>query len=142
MHELSLARDLLGAIERKLYRSNAQVVRVSVCSGRRPVRFAFRVVCEGTRIEGAELSITTRLVCRVTPVARHYRALRVGDAPAPRRAQGAGDLPKRFASLPQPAGCEVRALAQRAKLGPHDVLRDHLPPGKRAETAIDAGDHA
>jgi hydrogenase nickel incorporation protein HypA/HybF len=65
MHELSLARDLLGAIERKLDRSNAQVVRVSVCFGSaagivpESLRFAFRVVCEGTRVEGAELSITT-----------------------------------------------------------------------------------
>lgn len=36
MHELSLARDLLAAIERKLDRSNARVVRVSLSVGRRP----------------------------------------------------------------------------------------------------------
>ena len=33
MHELSLARDLLSAIERKLDRGNARVVRVSVGVG-------------------------------------------------------------------------------------------------------------
>jgi len=33
MHELSLARDLLAAIERKLDRGNARVVRVSVGVG-------------------------------------------------------------------------------------------------------------
>ena len=36
MHELSLARDLLSAIERKLDRSNVRVVRVSVGVGRQP----------------------------------------------------------------------------------------------------------
>jgi len=65
MHELSLARDLLAAIERKLDRSNARVVRVNVSIGSaagivsESLCFAFRVICEGTRVDGAELSITT-----------------------------------------------------------------------------------
>src|SRR5258708_32207738 len=45
------------------------------------------------------------------------------------------------ASAPKPARSDIRALAQRAKLGPHDVLRDHLPRRERAEAAIDAGDY-
>jgi hydrogenase nickel incorporation protein HypA/HybF len=65
MHELSLARDLLAAIERKLDCSNARVVHVSVIIGSaagivsESLRFAFRVICEGTRVDGAELSVTT-----------------------------------------------------------------------------------
>ncbi len=65
MHELSLARDLLGMIERELDRANERVVRVNVCVGSaagivpESLRFAFRAVCEGTRADGAELSITT-----------------------------------------------------------------------------------
>ena len=65
MHELSLARDLLAAIERKLDPGNARVVRVNVSIGSatgimsESLRFAFRVICEGTRIGGAELSVTT-----------------------------------------------------------------------------------
>jgi hydrogenase nickel incorporation protein HypA/HybF len=65
MHELSLARDVMGAIERKLDRSNARVVRVNVSVGSaagivpESLRFAFRAVCEGTRADGAELSVTT-----------------------------------------------------------------------------------
>jgi hydrogenase nickel incorporation protein HypA/HybF len=64
MHELSLARDVMGAIERKLDRSNARVVRVNVSVGSaagivpESLRFAFRAVCEGTRADGAELSVT------------------------------------------------------------------------------------
>jgi hydrogenase nickel incorporation protein HypA/HybF len=65
MHELSLARDLVAAIERKLARSDARVVRVNVSVGSaagimsESLRFAFRVICEGTRLDGAELSVTT-----------------------------------------------------------------------------------
>ena len=65
MHELSLARDLLAAIERKLDRSDARVVRVTVSIGSatgivsESLRFAFRVICEGTRVDGAELAVTT-----------------------------------------------------------------------------------
>lgn len=64
MHELSLARDLLAAVERTLASSDAQVVRVSVSVGSaagivsESLRFAFRVICEGTRVQGAELSVT------------------------------------------------------------------------------------
>ena len=65
MHELALARDLLAAIERKLDRGDARVVRVSVSVGAaagvvpESLRFAFRAVCEGTRVDGADLSVTT-----------------------------------------------------------------------------------
>ena len=65
MHEFSLARDLLSAMERNLDRSNSRVVRVAVIVGSAAgissgsLRFAFRVISEGTRMEGAELSITT-----------------------------------------------------------------------------------
>ena len=46
-------------------RGNERVVRVNVCVGSaagivpESLRFAFRVVCEGTRVDGAELSVTT-----------------------------------------------------------------------------------
>jgi hydrogenase nickel incorporation protein HypA/HybF len=65
MHELSLARDLLAAIERKLDRDDARVLRVRVSVGAAAgivpdsLRFAFRVICESTRVDGAGLSITT-----------------------------------------------------------------------------------
>jgi hydrogenase nickel incorporation protein HypA/HybF len=65
MHELSLARDLLAAIERKLDGGDARVVRVSVGIGAATgivsdsLRFAFRVICKGTQLDGAELSVTT-----------------------------------------------------------------------------------
>jgi hydrogenase nickel incorporation protein HypA/HybF len=65
MHELSLARELLAAIERKLDGANPRVVRVSVDIGAaagvvsESLRFAFRVICEGTRAVGAELLVTT-----------------------------------------------------------------------------------
>jgi hydrogenase nickel incorporation protein HypA/HybF len=65
MHELSLARDLLASIERNLDRVNARVVRVSVSVGSaagivpESLRFAFSVICEGTRLDGAELAVTT-----------------------------------------------------------------------------------
>ena len=65
MHELSLARDLIAVIERKLDRNNARVVRVSVSVGSaagivsESLRFAFRVISKGTRADGAELSVTS-----------------------------------------------------------------------------------
>jgi hydrogenase nickel incorporation protein HypA/HybF len=65
MHELALARDLLAAIERKLDRGEARVVRVRVSVGAaagvvpEALRFAFRAVCERTRVDGADLSIVT-----------------------------------------------------------------------------------
>ncbi len=65
MHELALARDLLAAIERKLDRGDARVVRVRVSVGAaagvvpESLRFAFRAVCECTRVDGADLSIAT-----------------------------------------------------------------------------------
>ena len=65
MHELSLARDLLGAIERTLDRDNLRVVRDNLSVGSatgvvsESLRFAFRVICEGTRADGAELLLTT-----------------------------------------------------------------------------------
>ncbi len=65
MHELSLARDLLAAIERNLDGANTRVVRVSVDIGAaagivsESLRFAFGVVCEGSRVDGAELSVRT-----------------------------------------------------------------------------------
>jgi len=64
MHELSIARGLLAAIERNLKPGDARVVRVSVSVGSAAgivldsLRLAFRVIAEGTRIAGAELSIT------------------------------------------------------------------------------------
>lgn len=65
MHELALARDLLIAVERKLDRTGGRVVRVNVTVGSaagivsESLCFAFRVICEGTRANGAELSVTT-----------------------------------------------------------------------------------
>jgi hydrogenase nickel incorporation protein HypA/HybF len=65
MHELLLARDLLAAVERKLNRSGVRVVRVSVSVGSaagivpESLRFAFRVLAERTRADGAELTIAS-----------------------------------------------------------------------------------
>lgn len=65
MHELSLARDLLAMVEKKLEPSNPRVMRISVSVGSATgivldsLRFAFRVLAEGTRAAGAELSLTT-----------------------------------------------------------------------------------
>jgi hydrogenase nickel incorporation protein HypA/HybF len=65
MHELSLARDLLAAIERKLDHNDERVVRVDMSIGSaagivpESLRFAFRVLAEGTRADGAELVIAT-----------------------------------------------------------------------------------
>lgn len=65
MHELSLARDLLAAIEREFADGGGHIIRVNVGIGAAAgivpasLRFAFRVVCEGTQADGAELSVTT-----------------------------------------------------------------------------------
>jgi hydrogenase nickel incorporation protein HypA/HybF len=65
MHEVSLARDLLAAIERKLDHNDARVVRVKLSIGSAAgivpgsLSFAFRVLAEGTRADGAELAIAT-----------------------------------------------------------------------------------
>jgi len=89
MHELSLARDLLAAIERKLDRSDGRVARVSVSVGSaagivsESLRFAFRVICEGTRLDGAELSITTvaaRSRCADCGIVFHFDGL-IGQCP-------------------------------------------------------------
>ena len=65
MHELSLARDLLAAIERNLGPGDVRVVGVSVSVGSaagitpESLCFGFRVLAKGTRADGAKLSITT-----------------------------------------------------------------------------------
>jgi hydrogenase nickel incorporation protein HypA/HybF len=65
MHELSLARDLLAAIERKLNHNDTRVVRIKMSIGSavgivpESLSFAFRVLAEGTRADGAELVIAT-----------------------------------------------------------------------------------
>jgi hydrogenase nickel incorporation protein HypA/HybF len=65
MHELSLARDLLIAVESKLDQSGVRIVRISVTIGTaagivaESLRFAFRVIAKGTHADGAELTITT-----------------------------------------------------------------------------------
>src|SRR5207245_4189129 len=41
-------------------------------------------------------------------------------------------------STPQPLGRQVRALAQRAQLRPHDAFFDELGAGEGAEAAVDA----
>src|SRR5207245_4405607 len=41
-------------------------------------------------------------------------------------------------STPQPLGRQVRALAQRAQLRPHDAFFDQLGAGEGAEAAVDA----
>jgi len=89
MHELSLARDLLAAIERKLDRSDARVVRVTVSIGSatgivsESLRFAFRVICTGTRVDGAELAVTTlaaRSRCADCGIVFHFDGL-IGQCP-------------------------------------------------------------
>lgn len=65
MHELSLAIDLLAAIERNLGSCDARVARVNVSVGSaagivpESLRFAFRAIATGTRAEGAELLVKT-----------------------------------------------------------------------------------
>jgi hydrogenase nickel incorporation protein HypA/HybF len=65
MHELSLARDLLNAVERTLGPQDSRVLRVDLGVGSAAgivldsLRFAFEAVAQGTRLEGAELSFTT-----------------------------------------------------------------------------------
>ncbi|MGO9450409.1 MAG: hydrogenase maturation nickel metallochaperone HypA [Candidatus Binataceae bacterium] len=65
MHELSLARDLVDAIERNLGADAARVIRVDISVGAaagivsESLRFAFRVLAEGTRAHGAVLEIVT-----------------------------------------------------------------------------------
>jgi hydrogenase nickel incorporation protein HypA/HybF len=64
MHELTLARDIVAAVERSLPRGDAQVVRVNVSIGSasgivsESLRLAFETVA-GTRLADAELGITT-----------------------------------------------------------------------------------
>jgi hydrogenase nickel incorporation protein HypA/HybF len=89
MHELPLARDLLAAIERKLDGSNARVVRVSVDIGAaagivlESLRFAFHVICQGTRVDGADLLITiiaARSLCANCGIVFEFRGL-IGRCP-------------------------------------------------------------
>ncbi len=65
MHELSLASALLAAVEQNLEPSDARVLRVTVSVGSaagivlESLRFAFAVIAAGTRVDGAELAVTT-----------------------------------------------------------------------------------
>lgn len=65
MHELGLARGLLAAVERNLVPEGTKAVRVRVlvgaASGVVPdaLCFAFRVLAEGTRADGAEVTVQT-----------------------------------------------------------------------------------
>lgn len=65
MHELSLARDLLCAAERNFGARKGKLVRVNVGVGSAAgieldsLRLAFRVLVQGTRFDGAELSVTS-----------------------------------------------------------------------------------
>jgi hydrogenase nickel incorporation protein HypA/HybF len=65
MHELSIAIDLLAAVERSLEPADKRVIRVIVSIGSasgiasESLSFAFGVISTGTRLEGTELSITT-----------------------------------------------------------------------------------
>jgi hydrogenase nickel incorporation protein HypA/HybF len=69
MHELSLAADLVAAIERNLAPRSARVVRVIVSIGSasgivlESLRFAFEAVAVGTRLAGANLDIATVAAC-------------------------------------------------------------------------------
>ena len=65
MHELSIAIDLLAAIERNLGSADARVIRVIVSVGSaagiapESLRFAFGVVSAGTRAQDTELLFTS-----------------------------------------------------------------------------------
>jgi len=65
MHELSLARDLAAVVERTLGPRETRVLRVEMGIGSAAgvaldsLRFAFELVVQGTRLEGAELSFIT-----------------------------------------------------------------------------------
>ena len=64
MHELSLALDLVAAVERNIVPGDERVVRVVVTVGAatgiepESLRLAFRVVAAGTPADGAELTVT------------------------------------------------------------------------------------
>jgi hydrogenase nickel incorporation protein HypA/HybF len=64
MHELSIAIDLLAAVEQKLRPGDNRVVRVIVSVGSatgiapESLCLAFRAIAVGTRAEGTELSVT------------------------------------------------------------------------------------
>jgi hydrogenase nickel incorporation protein HypA/HybF len=64
MHELSIAIDLLAAVERNLEPGGARVVKVIANVGSaagiaaESLRFAFHAVASGTRVDGAELLVT------------------------------------------------------------------------------------
>jgi hydrogenase nickel incorporation protein HypA/HybF len=65
MHELSLAQDLLKTVEQNLGAAGGRVLRVEVAVGSaagivsESLRFAFSALAQGTKAEGAELSIVT-----------------------------------------------------------------------------------
>lgn len=89
MHELGLARGLLAAVERNLTPADIRVVRVRVlvgtASGVVPdaLRFAFRVLAEGTRADGAEVTVQTmaaRAVCADCRETFEFRGL-IGNCP-------------------------------------------------------------
>jgi hydrogenase nickel incorporation protein HypA/HybF len=66
MHELSVARDLLDAVEKNLASGDTRVLRIDLRIGTaagivlHSLRFAFAVLAAGTRAEDAELSIEMR----------------------------------------------------------------------------------
>jgi hydrogenase nickel incorporation protein HypA/HybF len=89
MHELALARGLLAAVERNLTPADTRVVRVRVLAGSASgvvpdaLRFAFRVLAEGTRAERAEVAIRTvaaRGLCRHCRKAFEFHGL-LGNCP-------------------------------------------------------------
>ena len=65
MHELALARDLLAIVEGRLTPRDSRVLRVNLSVGSaagivaESLCFAFRAIAEGTRMQNAELVITT-----------------------------------------------------------------------------------
>lgn len=65
MHELSIARVLLERVEENLGSAHARVYRIDLAVGSAAgivadsLRFAFEAVAQGTRSQGASLSIVT-----------------------------------------------------------------------------------
>lgn len=97
MHEVSVARDLLGSIERALGTQHARVLRVDITVGSATgivvdsLRFAFGIAAEGTRAQGAELAIElepARSRCMTCGILFEFEAM-IGNCPVCGRLGGA-----------------------------------------------------
>jgi hydrogenase nickel incorporation protein HypA/HybF len=89
MHEVSIARDVLETVERRLGSDKVRVIRLNLGIGAaagivsESLRFAFGILAAGTRAEGAELSIFSvpaRSRCTKCGNIFEFKSL-IGDCP-------------------------------------------------------------